>query len=82
MHDMVVVGRTQGFVVESTDGATLTDTDGGELMNLSSQLINVNLGHYRRDVLKAAKKQMGKLNFAFLLHGFANLPSIEHAQQV
>lgn len=57
MHGMSVVGRTQGFVVESTDGATLTDTDGGELMNLSSQLINVNLGHYRRDVLKAAKKR-------------------------
>ncbi len=57
MHGMSVVGRTQGFVVESTDVATLTDTDGGELMNLSSQLINVNLGHYCRDVLKAAKKR-------------------------
>jgi adenosylmethionine-8-amino-7-oxononanoate aminotransferase len=79
LHGMTVVGKTQGLVVESADGIDLIDTDGRKLMDLSSQLINVNLGHNRRDIIEAAKEQMDKLNFAATLRGFSNLPSIELA---
>ena len=79
LHGLTVVGKTQGIVIESADGITLIDTDGRKLMDLSSQLINVNLGHNRREIIKAAKEQMDKLNYASILRGFSNLPSIELA---
>ena len=79
LHGMTVVGKTQGLVIESADGIDLIDTDGRKLMDLSSQLINVNLGHNRRDIIEAAKEQMDKLNYAATLRGFSNLPSIELA---
>ena len=82
LHGMAAVGKTQSFVIESADGIMLTDTDGRKLMDLSSQLINVNLGHNRREVIEAAQEQMDKLNFACLLRGFANLPSIELAYKL
>ncbi|KPK24111.1 MAG: hypothetical protein AMJ70_02770 [Dehalococcoidia bacterium SG8_51_3] len=79
LHGMTVVGKTQGLVIESANGIELIDTDGKKLMDLSSQLINVNLGHNRRDIIEAAKEQMDRLNYAATLRGFSNLPSIELA---
>ncbi len=82
LHGLAVVGKNQGFVIESADGIMLKDTDGKTLMDLSAQAINVNLGHNRRDILDVAKAQMDKLTFAFILRGFVNLPSIELAQKL
>jgi len=82
LHGLSAVKANQGFVVERADGVTLVDTDGKKYMDLSSQAINVNLGHNRRDVLEAAKEQMDKLTFSFILRGFSNLPSIELAQKL
>lgn len=81
-HGLAPVKANMGFVIESADGVWMTDTDGKKLMDLSAQAINVNLGHNRRDVIEAAKKQMDKLMFTFILRGFANLPSIQLAQQL
>ena len=75
-HGLAPVKANMGFVIESADGVWLTDTDGKKLMDLSAQAINVNLGHNHRDVIEAAKKQMDKLMFTFILRGFANLPSV------
>jgi len=82
LHGLAVVGKNQGFVIESADGIMLKDTDGKTLMDLSAQAINVNLGHNRRDILDVAKAQMDKLTFSFILRGFGNLPSIELAQKL
>ena len=82
LHGLATVGKNQGYVIERAEGIMLIDTDGRELMDLSSQAINVNLGHNRRDILAVAKEQMDKLAFAFLLRGFVNLPSIELAQKL
>jgi len=82
LHGLAPVKKNQGFVIESADGVMLKDTSGKMLMDLSAQAINVNLGHNRQDVLEAAKKQMDRLSFSFILRGFANLPSIELAQKL
>jgi len=82
LHGLAPVKKNQGFVIESADGVMLKDTNGKTLMDLSAQAINVNLGHNRRDVLEAAKEQMDRLAFSFILRGFANLPSIELAQKL
>lgn len=81
-HGLAPVRANQGFVVESADGVWLTDTDGKKYMDLSAQAININLGHNRRDVIEAAKVQMDKLVFSFILRGFVNLPSIQLAQKL
>jgi len=39
-------------------------------------------GHGRKDVIEAAKTQMDKLVFSFILRGFVNLPSIQLAQKL
>lgn len=54
LHGLAPVKSNMGFLVESADGVWLTDTDGKKYMDLSSQAINVNLGHNRRDVIEAA----------------------------
>ena len=82
LHGLAVVGKNQGFIIESADGVMLKDTDGKTLMDLSAQAININLGHNRRDILDVAKSQMDKLTFAFILRGFINLPSIQLAQKL
>ncbi len=82
LHGLSVVGKNQGFVIESAGGIMLQDTEGKKLMDLSAQAINVNLGHNRRDILDVAKAQMDKLTFAFTLRGFVNLPSILLAQKL
>jgi len=81
-HGLAPVNANRGFLIESADGIWLTDTDGKKLMDLSAQAINVNLGHNRQDVIEAAKKQMDKLMFTFILRGFANLPSVQLARQM
>jgi len=82
LHGLAAVKSNQGFVIESADGVWLTDTDGKKYMDLSAQAININLGHNRRDVIEAAKAQMDKLVFSFILRGFVNLPSIQLAQKL
>jgi adenosylmethionine-8-amino-7-oxononanoate aminotransferase len=82
VHGLATVGKNAGFVIERADGIMLVDTEGRELMDLSSQAINVNLGHNRRDVLAVAKEQMDRLAFSFILRGFVNLPSIQLAQKL
>lgn len=82
LHGLSVVGKNQGFIIESADGIMIKDTDGKMLMDLCAQAININLGHNRRDILDVAKEQMDKLTFAFTLRGYVNLPSIELAQKL
>jgi len=79
---MAVVGKNQGYIIESAEGITLKDTHGKTFIDLSAQLTNVNLGHNRRDILDAAKAQMDKLTFVFTLRGSINIPSIELARKL
>jgi putrescine aminotransferase len=82
LHGLSIVGKNMGIIIEEADGIWLKDTDGRKLMDLSSQLINVNLGHRRKDILEVAQAQMEKLSFASLLRGSSNLPSIELAKKL
>ncbi len=81
-HGLAPVKANMGFVIESADGVWLTDTSGRKMMDLAAQAINVNLGHNRRDIIDAAKAQMDKLMFTFILRGFANLPSVQLSQKL
>jgi len=58
VHGMYVVGRNMGIVMEKAYGIYLVDTEGKEYIDLSSQLICVNLGHRRQEIINAIPKAM------------------------
>jgi len=82
LHSLGVGGQEIGITFEHADGIRITDSDGKEYIDGASQLVNVNLGHSRRDIIEAAKAQMDKLQFASTLRGASNVPSIEYARKL
>ncbi len=60
----------------------IKDTEGKEYMDLSSQLVNVNLGHSRKDIAEVAKAQIDKMMYTSTLRGYANVPAIEYSQKL
>jgi len=82
LHSLGSVGSNYGFAFESAEGIKVKDSDGKEYMDLSSQLVNVNFGHSRRDIIEAAKAQLDKMQFTTTLRGFCNVPVIEYSQKL
>jgi len=83
LHALGIVGQNLGFApFEEAQGIMIKDTEGKEYMDIASQLINVNLGHNRKDIAEAAKAQIDKMMFASTLRGYANVPSIEYSQKL
>ena len=82
LHSLGFVGKNAGFVFEDSEGIKVKDADGKECIDLASQLVNVNLGHNRKDVIEAAIAQMNKTMFISLLRGYASVPSIEYGQSL
>ncbi|RLC62728.1 MAG: hypothetical protein DRI01_06385, partial [Chloroflexi bacterium] len=82
LHSLGSGGKNLGFALESAEGIRVKDSDGKEYMDLSSQLINVNFGHSRRDIIEAAKAQLDKMQFTTLLRGFTNVPVIEYSMKL
>ncbi len=76
LHSLGWGGKNLGFALESAKGVRVKDSEGKEYIDLSSQLINVNFGHSRRDIIEAAKAQLDKMQFTTLLRGFTNVPVI------
>ena len=51
--------------IERAEGVYLYDRDGKKILDFSSQLMNVNIGHGNRSVLDAVKKQMDELCYVY-----------------
>ena len=49
--------------IESSEGVYVYDRTGKKIIDFSSQLMNVNIGHGRKEVAEAVALQMSKLNF-------------------
>lgn len=83
LHALGTVGQNLGLApFEEAQGIMIKDTEGKEYMDLSSQLVNVNLGHSRKDIAEVAKAQMDKLTYTGILSGYENVPSIEYGQKL
>lgn len=82
LHSLGSGGKNYGFALESAEGVRVKDSEGKEYIDLSSQLVNVNFGHSRRDITEAAKAQLDKMQFTALLRGFTNVPAIEYSQKL
>jgi taurine--2-oxoglutarate transaminase len=63
MHSWSAQRALNPIVVEKADGIFFWDADGKKYYDMSSQLVNMNLGHMNRKVIDAIKAQADKLPF-------------------
>lgn len=82
LHSLGFVGRNLGVAFEQAEGVKLEDSDGKEYIDLASQLVNVNLGHGRKEIIEAAVAQMNKMMYSSILRGYSNAASIEYGQKL
>ena len=64
------------------EGAMLYTSDGREYIDGLSALWNVNVGHGRKELARAAAEQMEKLAYASAYAGFSNEPAIRLAEKI
>ena len=82
IHPMSPIGSTRGIVFDTAEGIILRDTEGKEYIDSSSQLVNVNIGHGRKEVIEAIGEQLGKLQYTTIYWGFTNTATILCAKKL
>jgi len=82
LHPMYTVGQNRGIVMEKAHGIYLVDTEGKEYIDLTSQLMCVNLGHRRQEIIDAVTKAMNEIDFVTTFFGITNPYIIEVSQKL
>ncbi len=82
VHGRWPIGENNGIVAEKSHGIYLQDTEGKEYIDGASQLLCVNLGYGQREIIEAAHKEMAKIQYGMLFHGFSNTAVIECGQKL
>src|SRR5690349_12248800 len=70
------------LVIVEGDGCELVTDAGRRLIDGSSGLWTVNLGHSRDDLVEAARKQMTRLPYAATFAGVSSPPTIELSERI
>jgi adenosylmethionine-8-amino-7-oxononanoate aminotransferase len=76
------LSATGPLVIVRGEGCELVTEDGRRLIDGSSGLWTVNLGHGREDLVEAAHEQLLKLPYASTFGGVASPPAIELAERI
>ena len=82
VHPMHTVGKNRGMVMEKAHGIYMVDTEGKEYIDLTSQLICVNLGHRRQEIIDAVAKAMNEIDFITTFFGLSNTYLVEVSQKL
>lgn len=73
VHWVIPVGQNAGRIFSDSKGVSLIDTDGGELLDGSSQLVCVSLGYgYNDEIAAAAAEQLKKLPYMTTFWGLTS----------
>ncbi|MDR3207820.1 MAG: aminotransferase class III-fold pyridoxal phosphate-dependent enzyme [Oscillospiraceae bacterium] len=80
LHSWSVQGKTPRPVIARAEGIYLYDTGGKRYYDMSSQAMNVNIGHGNQKVIQAVKDQMD--NFASIGVGWATSVRSELAKKL
>ncbi|WP_292297356.1 aminotransferase class III-fold pyridoxal phosphate-dependent enzyme [Megasphaera sp.] len=80
LHSWAKQGNLDPLVITKADGIYLWDADGKQYMDMSSELVNSNVGHGNQDIIQAIKEQADK--FCFLSPAFAVEPRAKLAKMV
>jgi len=82
VHGMYTVGQNRGIIMEKAHGIYLEDTEGKEYIDLTSQLMCVNLGHRRPEIIDAVTKAMNEIDYVTTFFGISNPYIIEVSQKL
>jgi taurine--2-oxoglutarate transaminase len=63
LHSWSAQGKLKPIVVEKAEGVYFWDSDGKRHIDMSSQLVNMNIGHGNRKVIEAIKTQADKMPY-------------------
>ena len=63
LHSWSAQGKLNPVVVDHAEGVYFWDADGKKYIDMSSQLVNMNIGHHNRKVIDAIKKQADKMPY-------------------
>jgi len=77
VHSRYGIGGNIGIITDKTHGIYFQDTDGKDYIDGASQLLCVNLGYGQKEIVDAVYKEMERLQYSMLFHGFSNIASIE-----
>ena len=80
LHSWAKQGNLDPMVITKADGIYLWDSDGKRYMDMSSELVNSNVGHGNKDIIEAIKEQADK--YCFLSPAFALEPRAKLAKMV
>ncbi|HTT95803.1 MAG TPA: aspartate aminotransferase family protein [Solirubrobacterales bacterium] len=80
-HSRFTSGTTPLVIVRGED-CELIDERGRRIIDGSSGLWTVNLGHSREDLVEAARRQMSTLPYAATFGGVSSPPAIELAERI
>jgi len=82
IHPFEVVGQNKGKIMEKARGIYLTDTEGKEYIDFSSQLVCCNLGHRRQEIIDAVMEAMNKIDYVTGFYGLTNPYVVEVGQKL
>ncbi|MFC1939682.1 aspartate aminotransferase family protein [Chloroflexota bacterium] len=82
VHSRWPIGGNNGIVIDNSRGIYFRDTEGKEYIDGASQLLCVNLGYGQREIIDAVHKEMEKLQYGMLFHGFSNTAIIECSRKL
>lgn len=80
LHSWSKQGRLDPMVITKAEGIYLWDSDGKQYMDMSSELVNSNVGHGNKEIIEAIKEQADK--YCFLSPAFALEPRSKLAKMV
>lgn len=80
--DMGAVSASGEFVIESGQGAYVTDEQGRRYLDATAGLWFCNVGHGRREIVEAVAAQMARLEAYSTFGDFANRPAIDLADRL
>jgi len=79
-HSWSAQAQIKPLMVQSAQGVYVTDEDGKEYIDFSSQLVNTNIGHQHPKVVAAIQEQAALLSTIAPQHG--NIARIEAAEKI
>ena len=69
LHSWSAQGNLKPDVIEKAEGIYFWDSEGKKYFDMSSQLVNLNVGHGNKKIIEAIKKQAEKM--AYMGPGYA-----------
>ncbi len=82
VHPWWMVGQEVNLVLEKAHGIYLTDTEGKEYIDLSSQLVCTNLGHHVQEIIDAVKDALDKIDYVTSFSGQTNVYAVELSKKL